>query len=550
MEDIAKVILDNEMDLVIAHKRSMKLAELMGLSLAAQTSFATAVSEVARNTIENKKRGSLVLGVDGIKNNKQVRFIVATIKKSKHANNLNGLEYAKKLVNKFSISTNDSDTLIELFYAIPNQVKMDVDKQEEWRTIFRNEPSFSPYEEMKRQNEQLQALSGRLQKSEARYRMLTNTLPLMIFSLNPEGSLMYANEWLMRYTGENIESLNVSQWKQVVHREDYDSFMVFFNNNLPPDTASLKIHARIKQISSGEYLWHQISISPFVNERNELQYWIGYLVDIHAQKIFEETLKDNIELKQVQQELKDHQIKLERSIAELNQSNFELQQFAFVASHDLQEPVRKLMLYSDYLLNRHTHQLDAKGIDHVKTIHAVSGRMRTLIKDLLAFSQINKSQIAFDNVNLNTVAGFALQDLQLAIEEKNAIVHIQPLPTVTGDESLLRQLFENLISNSIKYSKENIRPEITISCQQTGNKYEITFTDNGIGFDAKYAPQIFKLFQRLHARNQYEGTGLGLAICLKIVEIHGGTIRTASSEGNGASFFVSLPIEQHAYRKQ
>ena len=542
MEDIAKVILDNEMDLVIAHKRSMKLAELVGLSLAAQTSFATAVSEVARNTIENKKRGSLVLAVDSIKHNKQVKFIVATIKNSKHANNLNGLEYAKKLVNKFSISTNDSDTLIELFYAVPNQAKMDMDKREEWRSLFRNEPSFSPYEEMKRQNEQLQELSGRLQKSEARYRMLTNTLPLMIFSLNPQGSLMYANEWLMRYTGENIDTLNANRWKQVVHQEDYEPFMVFINNNLPPDTASLKIHARIKQKNSEEYLWHQISISPFVNERNELQYWIGYLVDIHAQKIFEETLKDNIELKQVQQELEDHQIKLERSIAELNQTNFELQQFAFVASHDLQEPVRKLMFYSDYMLNRYTDKIDEKGIEYLKLIHSVSGRMRTLIKDLLAFSQISKSEIAFDQVDLNNVARLALQDLQLPIEEKKAVIHIQPLPSLKGDESLLRQLFENLITNSLKYSRKDAPPEITISYQQVENNLELIFSDNGIGFDEKYAPQIFKLFQRLHTRDQYEGTGLGLAICLKIVEIHRGAIRATSSEGKGANFFVSLPI--------
>jgi hypothetical protein len=543
MEDIAKVGLDNEMDLIIAHKRSMKLAELLGLSLSAQTSFATAVSEVARNTIENGKSGSLVLGVDGQKHSKQIQFIVAAIINDKHAgNNMNGLEYAKKLVNKYSVSTTDSETFIELFYAVPNGVKMDLNRRDEWRTIFRNEPSFSPYEELKRQNERLQELSTRLQKSEAQYKTLTNSLPLMIFSLQPDGMLIYANDWLVRYTGENINSLNATLWKQVVHKDDYDSFILFFNTRIPQDAATIKTQARIKQYNSGEYLWHQISISPFLNERGELQYWFGYLVDIHAQKVFEETLKDNFELKQVRDELKENQGKLEKYIGELNQSNFELQQFAFVASHDLQEPVRKLMLYSDYMLNRYTHQMDPKGIEYLKIIHSVSGRMRTLIQDLLAFSQINKSQIDFDVVNLNKVAGYALQDLQLAIDEKKAVVNIQQLPVVNGDESLLRQLFENLITNSLKYSRNNVPPEITISCRQVGNNHEITFTDNGIGFDEKYAPQIFKLFQRLHARDQYEGTGLGLAICLKIVEIHKGSIRATSSEGKGASFFVSLPI--------
>jgi PAS domain S-box-containing protein len=544
MEDIAKVVLENEMDLIIAHKRSMKLAEMLGLSLSAQTSFATAVSEVARNTIENGKSGSLVLGVDGLKLNKQIQFVVAAIKNEKDSDNsLNGLEYAKKLVNKFSVSTNkDAETLIELFYAIPHRIKLEAEQRNEWRMLFRNEPAFSPYEEIRKQNERLQELTVRVQKSEAQYKMLTNSLPLMIFSLNTAGLLVYANEWLMRYTGETIDSLNASQWKQVVHPGDYDSFVLFFNDKIPQDAASIKIHARIKQKDCDDYLWHQVSLSPFLNDRGELQYWIGYLVDIHAQKIYEETLKDNFELKQVQEELRDHQDKLEQSITELNQSNFELQQFAFVASHDLQEPVRKLMFYSDYMLNRYTDNMDEKGVEYLKLIHSVSGRMRTLIKDLLAFSQISKNHIAFHPVDLNKVAHFALQDLQLAIEEKKAEITIQSLPNVDGDESLLRQLFENLITNSLKYSRSGEPPVIHIGYNQVENNHEIIFSDNGIGFDEKYAPQIFKLFQRLHARDQYEGTGLGLAICLKIVEIHRGTIRAASSEGKGANFFVSLPI--------
>lgn len=506
MEDIAKVVLENEMDLIIAHKRSMKLADMLGLSLSAQTSFATAVSEVARNTIENGKSGSLLLGIDGLQLNKQVQFIVATIKNEKNSDNsLNGLEFAKKLVNKFSISTNkDAETLIELFYAIPHRIKLDVKQRDEWRILFRNEPAFSPYEEIRRQNERLQELTARVQKSEAQYKMLTNSLPLMIFSLDTNGQLLYANEWLQRYTGENIDALNASQWKQVVHPGDYDSFILFFNNKIPQDAASIKIQARIKQKESEDYLWHQVSLSPFLNERGELQYWIGYLVDIHAQKVYEEALKDNFELKQVQEALRDHQNKLEQSIVELNQSNFELQQFAFVASHDLQEPVRKLMLYSDYLLSRYTDNMDEKGVEYLKIIHSVSGRMRTLIKDLLAFSQISKSEIAFDHVDLNKIARFALQDLQLPIEEKKATINIQSLPSVKGDESLLRQLFENLITNSLKYSRKEVPPEINISYQQVGNNHQILFSDNGIGFDEKYTPQIFKLFQRLHTRDQYE----------------------------------------------
>lgn len=539
MDEIAKVALDNEMDLILAHKRSMRLAELSGLSLSAQTSFATAVSEVARNSIENGKSGSLILSVD---DTPHIRYIVACIKDKKDDNRPpEGLEYAKKLVNKYSISKKDSETLIQLFYQIPHSLKIDLQKLDEWRNIFRNEPPVSPYEELKRKNEQLQELSDKVQKSEAQYKTLTNTLPLIIFSLSRSGQLLYANEWLLRYTGKNTVQLNNNQWKDVVHAADYDAFLLLINNSLPQGPASIKTQARLKQKASGEYFWHQVSISPFLNEKQELQYWIGYIVDIHAQKVFEETLKDNMELKLAQDMLKDNQQKLEEYIAELNRSNYELQQFAFVASHDLQEPVRKILFYSDFLMEQYGSGFDQKSRGMLQSMQSASHRMRTLIQELLVYSQINKNKVKFGRVDLNEIAKQALQDLEMGITEKKAVVTIQPLPVIEGDERMMLQLFENILSNSLKYSKPADIPLINIQCNTKGNQCEIVFEDNGIGFDEKYAPQIFGLFQRLHSRENYEGTGLGLAICLKIVELHKGRIHASSQEGKGASFFVTLP---------
>lgn len=542
MNEIAKVSLDNEMDLIIAHKRSMKLAELSGLSLSAQTSFATAVSEVARTTIENGKSGSLTLSVD---EGQFQKFIVACIRDQKENNrNFEGLEYAKRLVNKYSVSTNDSETLIELFYVIPNYNRIDIQKLDEWRTIFRNEPAVSPYEEIKKQNQQLQELSDKIQKSEARYKTLTESLPLIIFSLSTGGELLYANEWLLRYTGETMAGLNESNWKSVVHEDDYDAFRLLFNANISQGATTIKTHARLKQRSTDYYLWHQISVSPFVNEKAELQYWIGYIVDIHAQKVYEEAVKDNIELKQMRDELKDNQQKLENYISELNRSNLELQQFAFVASHDLQEPVRKLLYYSDFMLNRYASSLDEKAIESLKIMHGSSYRMRSLIQDLLLYSQINRQSIKFEKVDLNDVGKQAVQDLEIAIIEKKATIAIDPMPVVHGDEGMLRQLFENILSNSLKYSKPEQTPVIRVSYKADGDFHVITFNDNGIGFDEKYLPQIFTLFQRLHSREKYEGTGLGLAICLKIAEIHKGKIEAHSAEGKGASFSVYLPVSK------
>ena len=541
MHEIARVTLQNEMDLILAHKRSMKLGELAGLSLAAQTSFATAVSEVARNTIEKAKSGCLILQVD---TDQREKYIVACINDEQPDNHKTreGLAYAKKLVNKYNVTTQGKETSIELFYYIAPPFKIDIQKLDEWRQLFRNEPPISAYDEIKRKNEQLQELSERVQKSEAQYKTLTNSLPLFIFALDIQGELLYANEWLTRYTAETIESLNESQWKAVVHEEDYYSFSLLLKNDVTKGATTIKTQSRLRNKNSDTYLWHQISLSPFRNEKGELQYWIGYMVDIHAQKVFEETLKDNIELKQTQDQLKDNQETLEQYISELNRSNQELQQFAFVASHDLQEPVRKLLYYSDFLLNKYTDAMDPKGIDYLKNMQLASHRMRNLIQDLLVFSQINKEQIAFKEVDLNNVLNEAQQDLEISIEEKGASFNITSLPVIKGDERMIRQLFENIISNAIKYSKVNVSPVIDITCQQNGSFYELAFKDNGIGFNEKYLPQMFTLFQRLHNRDSFDGTGLGLAICRKITDLHSGKIWATGKEGEGATFYVSLPL--------
>jgi len=321
--------------------------------------------------------------------------------------------------------------------------------------------------------------------------------------------------------------------------DDYPAFSVLLNTNALSGNAVIRIQARLKS-RAGEYFWHQVSLSPFRNDKNELLYWIGYIVDIHTQKLLEQTLEDNIELKQTQEKLKDNQLTLEQYINELNRSNEELQQFAFIASHDLQEPVRKLLFYSDYLLSRYTGTLDSKGVEYLASMQQASQRMRSLIQDLLAFSQVNREELSFKNIDLNKIAANACQDLEISIEEKQAKLNIGALPVINGDERMMQQLFENIISNALKYSK-NI-PEISISCQKNAHGFELVFRDNGIGFDEKYLPQMFTLFQRLHTREKYEGTGLGLAICRRIVEMHQGRIRAESKEGVGSTFYVTLPL--------
>lgn len=541
MHEIARVTLENEMDLILAHKRSMKLAELSGLSLSAQTTFATAVSEVSRTTIETGKKGCLVLSVD---NDQRDKYIVACLINENEidARAREGLENARKLVNKYNIQTKGAQTSIELFFYILPPFRIDIFKLDEWRQLFRNEPPISPYEELKRKNEQLQDLSEKVQKSEAQYKVLTNALPLIIFSLNPQGELIYANEWLTRFSGETIESLNKGKWKHVIHKDDYDSFSLLLKNGITSDAVTVKTQTRIKNKKTGEYFWHQVSLSPLKNDLGELQSWIGYIVDIHAQKVYEQTLMDNFELKQTQEQLKDNQLMMEKYIDELNRSNRELTQFAFIASHDLQEPVRKLLFYSDYLLQKYKGNIDEKGMEYLQNMHSASQRMRNLIQDLLLFSQIHKEKMEFKATDLNVIMNDMLQDLEISIEEKQARVTVDPLPTIKADEVMMRQLFTNIIGNSLKYSKPGQSPEIKVTNREVDGFLEIAFEDNGIGFDEKYVSQIFTLFQRLHTRELYEGTGLGLAICRKIVELHNGKISAEAKEGKGATFYVSLPL--------
>lgn len=544
MNELARVTLQNEMDLILAHRRSMKLAELAGLSLSAQTTFATAVSEVSRTAIENGRSGCLILSVEA---EGRVKYIVATLKDERSGSDKSkeGLEYAKRLVSKYNVSAEGNETSVELFYAVSTQMRMDLPQLDEWRSLFRNEPPVSAYDELKRKNEQLQELSEKVLKSETQYRTLTNSLPMIIFSVDEEGDILYANEWLTQLTGESIDQLNKSAWKTSVHIDDYDAFLLLLNNVNLKNAATVKLQVRMRK-KGGDYLWHQVSLSPLHNEKGELQYRIGYIVDIHAQKVLEETLLDNIELKEAQKKLEENKQTLEQYIGELARSNHELQQFAFVASHDLQEPVRKILFYSDYLVGRYKEAIDKKSGDYLSFIQAAGKRMRSLIQDLLSYSQINKEELVFNDVDLNITAAHAVHDFSLAVEQKGATVNIEPLPVVKGDERMLRQLFENILSNALKYSLLGTKPVINIGCSEQNGFYELKFTDNGIGFDNQYAVQIFSLFQRLHNKNSFEGTGLGLAICRKIAELHGGSIWAEGVENAGATFFVSLPIIQSA----
>ena len=221
----------------------------------------------------------------------------------------------------------------------------------------------------------------------------------------------------------------------------------------------------------------------------------------------------------------------------------ELQQFAYIASHDLQEPLRKVTVFGDRLAVHASEALDEKSKDYLRRMQSAAGRMKQLIEDLLNYSRVTTQANPFEAVSLDELIKETLVMLELRLAETGGQVKIEGrLPIVNGDRSQLRQLIQNLLSNAIKYHQQDIPPEVVISGRElTGGLAEITVTDNGIGFDEKYLDRIFLPFQRLHTRDEYEGTGIGLAISQKILHRHGGTITAKSRPGGGSSFIITLP---------
>ena len=246
------------------------------------------------------------------------------------------------------------------------------------------------------------------------------------------------------------------------------------------------------------------------------------------------------------------------NITRLKASNEELERFAYVASHDLQEPLRKIILFSDQLSMKYKDALTDEGRNFIDRIMKASERMRMLIKNILSFSKTASSSDAFEHTDLNELLDGILSDLEVSIEQKNAVVRVSKLPSLKIAPAQFRQLFQNLIINSLKFSKETEPPLITIYAEKSRGLpisdakydvynevfYNIYIKDNGIGFEQKYANEIFTLFKRLNSYDKFEGTGIGLSICKKIIDHHGGFISAVSDVGVGTTFVVSLPVKE------
>jgi len=361
-----------------------------------------------------------------------------------------------------------------------------------------------------------------LRESEQRFRTLAETLPHMVWVRNViDNTIEYGSKSWEDYSG--IKNISKA-WKEMVHPDDWKTVMEAWDKDSVIDKP-FRYEVRLKN-KQGEYRWHYTAGEPVKNGSGKIVKWIGAMTDIHVQKTFTEKLEQEVA----------------QRTEELVKANKELESFNYIASHDLQEPLRKIQTFITLIeKDEYDSNLTHRYFEKIKSS---ARRMSELIQAILSYSRLSIKDYEYVPTDLNKILRNVETDLELLIKEKNANIQSNKLPVLKANPLQMHQLFSNLISNSLKFSKEN--PEIKITSQiVTGDKIKLvllTFADNGIGFDSQFKEQIFQLFQRLHGKQEYAGTGIGLSIVKKIVEQHKGFVTADSVAGKGATFKVWLPV--------
>lgn len=367
-------------------------------------------------------------------------------------------------------------------------------------------------------------------------RSIMETLPQITFTIAREGHIEYVNSSWYHYseTAERFPDTHPDDHHVCHEWEKYFSLGKDFVREV-----------RLRKLSDGSYRHYLLRILP-VRREEEIFNWVGAFTDIHEQKVANELLEQHVA---------ERTAELMRKNYELELSNNELQQFAWVISHDLKEPIRKIMTFTDLLANKY-FQEDADARKDFDRIIRSSERMSTLINDLLNFSRISMPA-RFEQTPLTEIVEEVIIDFEHLIEQTGATIDRTALPVIEAVPSQMRQVFQNLVSNSLKFVHEGKAPKIaivadlvelpeSIEASENGAYCRIRFSDNGIGFDEQYLEKIFKVFQRLNHRNTYEGTGIGLAIAKKSIEKHNGTISAKSQPDKGTEFTIILPLKQAA----
>ncbi len=382
---------------------------------------------------------------------------------------------------------------------------------------------------------------NKIQESEERFRALAQALPQLIWVTNEKGVSEFTSSRWKEYSG--IEPGSVNEWKAIVHPDDYDAINAKWLHSLTTGEF-YKFDVRLLS-KNGDYRWHTVNGEPILDKDNKIVKWVGAFTDTHSEKTF---------VKELELQVGERTKELEASNTELQKMNKELQSFAYISSHDLQEPLRKIQTFATRISAKEENNLSDHGKDMFNRMQNAAERMQTLIQDLLAYSRTNTTEREFETTDLGEIIAEVKEDLKEELKEKQAIIEANQLCDADIIPFQFRQLMHNLISNALKFSNPHAAPYIRIKSEIASgialdnqrlspqNKYcHITVSDNGIGFEQQYSEKIFGVFQRLHGRNEYNGTGIGLAIVKKIVENHNGIITANGELNKGATFDIYIP---------
>ena len=375
-----------------------------------------------------------------------------------------------------------------------------------------------------RDNDLKRALADRetalrdVEKERKRFHFMAESMPQKIFTAKPNGNIDYFNAQWIEYTALSFEQIRDWGWTQFIHPDDREENVRLWRESIETGEP-FHLEQRLRRWDA-KYRWHLSRARPMRAANGEISMWIGSSTEIHEQKEREEALR---------------------------RANDGLQQFAYSASHDLQEPIRNVAVYSEIVARRYRDVLDAEGQQFLGFLREGGRRLATLIDGLLAYTRAGMLEVNDTPVNASAVLQHTLTDLAEAIRESEAYVTYDSLPEVYMGEAHLQQVFQNLVGNAIKYrDQEPVR--IHISAGTRGAVWRFSVRDNGIGIDPKYKEKIFGVFKRLHHDRKYSGTGIGLAICQRVVERYGGRIWVESEPGKGATFFFTVPRDAHSAR--